>query len=161
MQPEVLELQGTFSSQPSVWRASALLPQTGVSPGAEAGITAGLVGQAREPVLFPGCQERRTSATVATGASRVLEEHDPLPAPYLTRRLLGATCCGSGGCSSLCVSYLTRPLLDASPSFCGAYLHVPRQYLTRRHRHQHPPFSSQGARHPGHGVRNGRGKLNT
>ena len=116
---------------------------------------AGLVGQAGEPKLLPGCQERRAGSRLAEGASGLLEEHGPLPAPYLTRRLLGATACGTEQLApNSSEPYLTRPLFDASASVCGAYLHVRRQYLTRRHRHQHPAAANQGTRHSGHGARN-------
>ena len=55
--------------------------------------------------------------------------------------------------------YLTRPLFDAYSHVCRADLHVHRQYLTRRHRHQRSVPVNQGARHSGHGARPDRGKL--
>ena len=64
-----------------------------------------------------------------------------------------ASSCGSRSCEKRSRPYLTRPLFDASSSVCGAYLHVRRQYLTRRHRHQHPATGNQGTRHSGHGAR--------
>ena len=132
---QVPELQGAFSSRLSEWPATALLPQTRVPQSPKARTHAGLVGQTGEPKLLPGRQERRASPRLAEGASGLLEEHGPLPAPYLTRRLLGASSCGTRGCANSPRPYLTRPLLHASASVGGAYLYVRRQYLTRRHRH--------------------------
>ena len=150
---QVLALQGTFSSRLPGWTTPVLLPQTRLPQGQETRAHAGLAGQAGEPKLFPGRPERPASPRLAEGASGLLEKHRSLPAPYLTRRLLGASSCGSRSCENRSRPYLTRPLFDASASVCGAYLHVRRQYLTRRHRHQHPATGKQGTRHSGHGAR--------
>jgi hypothetical protein len=113
-----------------------------------------LVGQTGKPKLLPRRQECRARPQLADRASGLLEEHGPLPASYLTRRLLGASGYTSGGCAHVSEPYLARPLLDANASVGGAYLHVRRQYLTRRHRYQHPAAANQGTRHSGHGARN-------
>jgi len=181
--PQVLELQGTFSSRLPPCPTPELLPQASVSPGQETEGATSLAGQAGEPQLFPGCPERQAGARLAEGPSRLLEKHHPLPTAYLTRRLLSATNCGTTGCCGLargdgsaghsrrpsgsalphgaCVSgpYLTRPLLDAHSPVCRADLHVHWQYLTRRHRRQHPAAAKQGARHSGHGARHERERL--
>ena len=151
---QVPELQGAFCSRLPERPATALLSQTRVPQGPKARTHAGLVGQTGEPKLLPGRQECRASPRLAEGASGLLEEHRSLPAPYLTRRLLGASCCGTRGCANSPEPYLTRPLLDASASVGGAYLYVRRQYLTRRHRIQPPAAANQGTRHSGHGARN-------
>jgi hypothetical protein len=150
---QVPELYNTFCSRFSGWWTPALLPESGVSQGQKASAHAGLVSQARESELFPRRRECAAGARLAKGASGLLEKHGTLPAPYLTRRLLGASAWGQGICAEPTRSYLTRPLLDANSSFCGAYLHVRRQYLTRRHRNQCPATATQGTRHSGHGAR--------
>ena len=151
---QVPELQGTFSSRLSEWSTPALLPSTRLPQGSKTGEPAGVAGQVREPKLFPGCQERRAGSRLAEGASRLLEEHRSLPAAYLTRRLPGAKSCPTRRYFNLTQPYLARPLYDANAPVCGADLHVRRQYLTRRHRHQRPTAANQGPRHFGHGAQN-------
>ena len=157
--PPVPALQGTFSSRLPECATPALLFQTRVPQSQKTGAHAGLVGQAGEPKLLPRCQERRACARLAKGASGLLEKHDPLPAPYLTRRLCQTSYCDAGSCAKPSGPYLARPLFDTSASFGGAYLHVRRQYLTRRHRYEHSAIANQGTQHFGHGARNEPGKI--
>jgi hypothetical protein len=51
--PEVLALQGPFSSRLPGWTTPVLLPQTRLPQGQETRAAAGLAGQAGEPRLFP------------------------------------------------------------------------------------------------------------
>ena len=77
----------------------------------------------------------------------------PVAQPYLTRRVLGARPCQTGGYARLANSYLTRPVLDANSSVRRTYRNVGGQYLARRYRDDHPPIVNQRIRHSGHGAR--------
>ena len=81
------------------------------------------------------------------------------PEPLLPGAAAASTVTGAVPSRRFAKPYLTRPLLEPSAPVGGADLHVHRQYLTRRHRHQPPPADNQGTRHSGHGARNERGKV--
>src|ERR1035438_2233436 len=143
---QVSALQDVVCARLPESRTPEVLFGSGVSKGQQARQATALVGQTRKPRSFPRCGERAAGAGVASRPSGLLEALPTEGGPYVTRRLLGTTCCNKRAYIS-CVTrglpqYVTRCLPGASASDGGAYLQVHRLYVTRRHRPFRPASDS-------------------